>query len=133
MILKKSQAEAIYSAMCALNNVSHTAGVQVSFVAYDDDAEGPCRLTVVEDAGGRVEVLQGPTPKPTAVERHTNYAAFAATYGLSAPVEMDPLQGAANWLVKAHPGLETSTLAGKLSIGFNRAKRLHDAAITGNL
>lgn len=43
--------------------------------------------------------------------------------------DADPLQGAANWLVKAHSGLETSTLAGKLSIGYNRAKRLHDAAI----
>ena len=40
----------------------------------------------------------------------------------------DPLQGAATWLVQAHSGLETSTLAGKLSIGYNRAKRLHDAA-----
>lgn len=40
----------------------------------------------------------------------------------------DPLQGAANRLVKAHSGLATSTLAGKLSIGYNRAKRLHDAA-----
>ncbi|WP_343734595.1 hypothetical protein [Acidovorax sp.] len=40
----------------------------------------------------------------------------------------DPLQGAANWLVEAHSGLETSTLARKLSIGYNRAKRLYDAA-----
>ena len=47
----------------------------------------------------------------------------------SALEDADPLQGAANWLVKAHSGLETSTLAGKLSIGYNRAKRLHDAAI----
>ena len=43
--------------------------------------------------------------------------------------DADPLQGAANWLVKAHSGLGTRMLARKLSIGYNRAKRLHDAAI----
>jgi len=45
-----------------------------------------------------------------------------------AAVDADPLQGAANWLVQAHPGLEVPILAGKLSIGYNRAKRLYDAA-----
>jgi len=44
----------------------------------------------------------------------------------------DPLQGAADWLVQAHAALETSTLAGKLSIGYSRAKRLHDAAMAAN-
>ena len=43
--------------------------------------------------------------------------------------DADPLQGAANWLIKAHSGLGTRMLARKLSIGYNRAKRLHDAAI----
>ena len=43
--------------------------------------------------------------------------------------EQDPLQGAADWLVTAHAELTASTLAGKLSIGYNRAKRLHDAAL----
>lgn len=130
LILNQSQAEAVYSAMCALNEVSHTAGVQVSFVGYGDDDEGPSRITVVEDAGGHVEVIQGPTPHPIAVERHANQSALASAYGLSL-YGADPLQGAANWLVEAHPGIETSALAGKLSIGYNRAKRLHDATSYG--
>lgn len=130
MILNKAQAEAVYSAMCALNNVSHTAGVQVSLVTYDDDAEEPRRVTVVEDAGGHVEVIQGPTPHPIAVERHANQSALASAYGLSL-YGADPLQGAANWLIESHPGIETSALAGKLYIGYNRAKRLHDATSYG--
>ena len=46
--------------------------------------------------------------------------------------EQDPLQGAANWLVTAHAELTASTLASKLSIGYNRAKRLRDAALAAS-
>ena len=41
----------------------------------------------------------------------------------------DPLQGAANWLCEAIRDCEPAYIAGRLSIGYNRAKRLYDAAI----
>lgn len=41
----------------------------------------------------------------------------------------DPLQGAANWLAEAHGQFCVAVLQGCLMIGYNRAKRLHDAAI----
>ena len=66
----------------------------------------------------------------TLIARPFTWIATPPTHAADSVLEdADPLQGAANWLVKAHSGLETSTLAGKLSIGYNRAKRLHDAAI----
>ena len=42
----------------------------------------------------------------------------------------DPLQGAANWLAEAHGQFSPVVLSGCLMIGYNRAKRLHDAALT---
>ena len=44
-------------------------------------------------------------------------------------IEEDPLQGAANWLAQAHGMFCPAVLQGCLMIGYNRAKRLHDAAI----
>lgn len=44
----------------------------------------------------------------------------------------DPLQGAANWLCEAIHECEASDIAGRLSIGYNRAKRLHDAALSSS-
>ena len=41
----------------------------------------------------------------------------------------DPLQGAANWLAEAHGQFCVAVLQGCLMIGYNRAKRLHDAAL----
>lgn len=43
--------------------------------------------------------------------------------------DADPLQGAANWLAEAHGQFGVAVLQGCLMIGYNRAKRLHDAAI----
>ena len=43
--------------------------------------------------------------------------------------EQDPLQGAANWLAQAHGMFCTAVLQSCLMIGYNRAKRLHDAAL----
>lgn len=43
--------------------------------------------------------------------------------------DADPLQGAANWLAEAHGQFCVAVLQGSLMIGYNRAKRLHDAAI----
>lgn len=42
--------------------------------------------------------------------------------------EVDPLQGAADWFWKAIPDLQASDVAGRLSIGYNRASRLLAAA-----
>ena len=43
--------------------------------------------------------------------------------------DADPLQGAANWLAQAHGQFCVAVLQGCLMIGYNRAKRLHDASI----
>lgn len=43
--------------------------------------------------------------------------------------DADPLQGAANWLAEAHGQFCVAVLQGCLMIGYNRAKRLHDAAL----
>lgn len=45
--------------------------------------------------------------------------------------EADPLQGAADWLMRAfEPPLSASDLARQLVIGYNRATRLRDAALS---
>ena len=80
LILTKSQAEAVYSAMCALNNVSANDGVQIGFVGADGG--DMFRYTVTEDAAGGIEVIKGPIPARRVVEMHANQAAFATAYGL---------------------------------------------------
>ena len=57
-----------------------------------------------------------------------------ATHAARAPADSvlegaDPLQGAANWLAQAHGQFCVAVLQGCLMIGYNRAKRLHDASI----
>ncbi|CAB3928207.1 hypothetical protein LMG26858_06174 [Achromobacter anxifer] len=42
---------------------------------------------------------------------------------------VDPLQGAADWLVQAHSQSGPTVLSACLMIGYNRAQRLYDAAI----
>lgn len=44
----------------------------------------------------------------------------------------DPLQGAVTWLMEAAPGLNGEHIAGRLMIGFNRASRLRDAALSAS-
>ncbi len=65
-ILNKSQAEAVYSAMCALNNVSGRV-----------DAQMPSGR-VVEGANGVILVTAYGRPS----EDYGNQAAFATAYGL---------------------------------------------------
>lgn len=65
MILNQAQAEAVYSAMCALNNVN----------AEIDTFVGDIRVL---ERGGVVRVFE----RGFIVERHSNQAAFAAAYGL---------------------------------------------------
>lgn len=67
MILNKSQAEAVYSAMCALNNVG---GYCNELMVGKHDA------IVVSYEDGRVVVFGD------AIERYSDQSAFASAYGL---------------------------------------------------
>lgn len=80
LILNQAQAEAFYSAMCALNNVSAASGVQISFVGNTRD--DIARLYVVEDAGGNIRVTRGGGALEREREEYPNQAAFADAYGL---------------------------------------------------
>lgn len=68
-ILNKAQAEAVYSAMCALNNIGNIAG--------DLTLSEGLRVQWLESVTVR-DGLSGPR------EYYLNQAAFAAAYGLSA-------------------------------------------------
>lgn len=79
MILNQAQAQAVYTAMCALNNVSANEGVQISFVGtVDGDYK---HIKVEECAGGSVEVSFGILGRER--ETYPNQAAFAAAYNLA--------------------------------------------------
>lgn len=73
MILNQAQAEAIYSAMCALNNVGGRIAVMIDFNKASE-------REIVQDNYGNVLVKSDLGMK---VERHTSQAAFAAAYSLS--------------------------------------------------
>lgn len=73
--------------------------------------------------------------------RFTPARDFLVTDGMpvfSAPaagdaLEVDPLQGAANWLVQAHSQPCPTVLSACLMIGYNRAQRLYDAALAAQV
>jgi hypothetical protein len=76
MILNQAQAEAVYSAMCALNNVGAMLRVE-TFNAHRH------AVTVIEDhAGVNVTMNIGGIVRELDRERYANQAAFAAAYGL---------------------------------------------------
>lgn len=79
-ILTQAQAEAVYSAMCALNNVSHTY-FRTNFGAPNDK-----RISVAEvDEGISIKLyaFQGnPVEQTEAEEVYDNQADFATAYGL---------------------------------------------------
>lgn len=73
MILNQSQAEAVYSAMCALNNV----GGRMSCLDLGQQSRDPqIRCTV----GGSIVIERGMPFCDR--EAHDNQSAFAAAYGL---------------------------------------------------
>lgn len=73
MILNKSQAEAVYSAMCALNNVGNTSGdVRILM----DRAQNDIRVQWQDDVVVRRGSLTGPR------EAYDDQSAFATAYGL---------------------------------------------------
>lgn len=63
------------------------------------------------------------------VELLNERVAYLESKLAAADSNADPLQGAANWLAQAHGNFCHTVLQGCLMIGYNRAKRLHDAAI----
>lgn len=68
-ILSKAQAEAVYSAMCALNNVSGRINVEVEGVNAAENRDGS--ISVWADSGMSDDQ-----------EVYDSQAAFAAAYGL---------------------------------------------------
>lgn len=81
LILTKAQAEAIYSAMCALNNV----GGKVD--AYVPNLSNPAKkghLVAVREMGATTVEVRAGFDEEEEREDYRNQAAFAAAYGLGA-------------------------------------------------
>jgi hypothetical protein len=77
-LLTQTQAEAVYSAMRALNNV-HGSNFHVVLLSHE-------LRVLVDDFGGGVHIKQKTrrtTPAQTTREAHADHAAFAAAYGLN--------------------------------------------------
>lgn len=74
-ILSQAQAEAVYSAMCALNNVGSTIKAKIP------PTEDGGRWVFVEECedSGQITLTTG----LRTVARHSNQAAFASAYGLT--------------------------------------------------
>lgn len=68
MILNQSQAEAVYSAMCTLNNVNGALSATIEGVRVEETHSGAVQVWTLGSIGNP--------------ERHTNQSAFAAAYGL---------------------------------------------------
>lgn len=80
MILKPAQAEAVYSAMCALNNVGASAAVRIpnsgTAIHVKQQTMGDSHLIQVFIA----DAVGNPTGK--GFEEYAGQAAFASAYGL---------------------------------------------------
>ncbi|PTT88409.1 hypothetical protein DBR42_09845 [Pelomonas sp. HMWF004] len=76
-ILTRPQANAVYSAMCTLNNVGARLSARRSI--------GTEWFSVLEDDSGMVVVWTVADGRPDQVERHASQSDFAAAYGLQAP------------------------------------------------
>ena len=72
-ILTQDQAEAVYSAMCALNNVN---ALLSTFIRTDSG-----KFIEVHDNGDEITLWSKEVELPTK-ETHTGQSAFAAAYGL---------------------------------------------------
>lgn len=77
LILTTAQAQAVYSAMCALNNVCAKIDTEVPA----GSAGSGMIARVYEAHSGAVVVCSG---RSDPVEQYDNQAAFAAAYGLDA-------------------------------------------------
>ena len=81
--LTRAQAEAVYTAMCALNNV----GGLIVATFRDNEGRG---IRVRELAGGTVRVTTDTCGHPSEQERHDNQAAFVTAYNLQTDAEASP-------------------------------------------
>lgn len=73
--LTKAQAEAVYSAMCALNNIG--GRFCAKFAATAEQLPGPCYIEVEEKAVGEVIIFG------RGCEIYADQSAFATAYGLA--------------------------------------------------
>lgn len=83
-ILSKAQAEAVYSAMVALNNVGGRIAVTLPWQESRalDDGDGFSRVRVVEAPDGGIEVFQVRNAIAQDGEQYASQAEFAQAYGL---------------------------------------------------
>lgn len=89
MILNQSQAAAVYSAMCALNNVS--GRIKAQFGDVSDDG-----VNVFEELDGSVNVVRVRHYDVLEAEHYASQAAFAAAYGLNSDAAPDALGAVVN-------------------------------------
>lgn len=85
-ILNQSQAEAVYSAMCHLNNVSGAVWCRMPIAKGDEWAD------VRQDDAGAIHISKGPlrrfdriesvVTRAVPVEYHASQLAFATAYGV---------------------------------------------------
>ena len=92
------------------------AGEPVAWLSTDSIGERYLCFTKPKDSNPARPLVFGDTTPPSQAAE-------------SVRGDADPLQGAANWLAEAHGQFCVAVLQGCLMIGYNRAKRLHDAAI----
>lgn len=81
LILTKPQAEAVYSAMCALVGVSHAEGFRISF--YGTIGGNIERINVEETDVDMIRVSYH-DGRITHCEHHAGQSAFAAAYSITA-------------------------------------------------
>lgn len=77
-ILNQAQAEAVYSAMCALNNV----GARIEHMTMPLRGDGGESVAVVERFDQTIDVWQSCNGQSHSTERHADQSAFATAYGL---------------------------------------------------
>jgi hypothetical protein len=81
LILNSAQAEAVYSAMCALNNVALCEGLSISFIGT---INGNAERIKVEETDKDVIRVSYRLGREDEREHHEGQAAFATAYGLNA-------------------------------------------------
>lgn len=108
-ILNQAQAEAVYSAMCALKNVS--AEFDVTFGTPDD---GINVYEYTRNGASKVHVHRMSMGTVIGDEGYSDQTAFAAAYGLHAPTAItQPLQaGEAYWVAFPNTGDVSSAVWG---------------------
>ena len=95
MILNQAQAQAVYNAMCALNNV----GARLSAHGIGYDADG-FAISAEQSETGLVSIGTGfaPHAERKVLERHGGKNAFATAYGLNPDEPQSAVAAAAGGL-----------------------------------